>query len=326
MADSGQTQQEAEPIHVAKEPSNITEPVEESLNKQENAAVVDRMATSEQAAGEGGNQGEEQAQSEREGSGEQVGEDGAVDQAKDDSSTKDGVVVAHVSESPLEQDPGIEPGSGMGVGPKASEMGPEGEDSDGGQVEGPPVEKELSGTGGPSAGSEPSAVEEQKDEGGDARDKGDDAKDEGGDVRDEGGDSRDEGGDARDKGSDARDEGDDAKDESKIAKGEGDIVKAEDEVTKEDVEVIMKDEGEAVKDVAVEEAAGYECLEEEVGMSREEIIAHLREALATQEQLKAVNAQYQHKIAEYLAKKKVCTPCPYTCAQLVGQGWIVHLI
>ena len=47
--------------------------------------------------------------------------------------------------------------------------------------------------------------------------------------------------------------------------------------------------------------------EELVEVDREELLAETKEALQEQERLQALNAQLQHKIAEYLARKKV--PC-----------------
>ena len=44
---------------------------------------------------------------------------------------------------------------------------------------------------------------------------------------------------------------------------------------------------------------------DEPALSREDVIAELMEQLSTHEQLRATNARLQHKIAEYLSKKKV---------------------
>ena len=48
-----------------------------------------------------------------------------------------------------------------------------------------------------------------------------------------------------------------------------------------------------------------EMVEEEFVYTREDMLAKLKEALTMQESLKSRNALYQHKIADYLAKKKV---------------------
>lgn len=51
-----------------------------------------------------------------------------------------------------------------------------------------------------------------------------------------------------------------------------------------------------------------EIIEEEEVLDREEILARCREALSEQEKLKTQNQHLQHKLAEYLARKKV-GPC-----------------
>ena len=48
-----------------------------------------------------------------------------------------------------------------------------------------------------------------------------------------------------------------------------------------------------------------EMIEEEEILDREEILARCREALSEQEKLKTQNHHLQHKLAEYLARKKV---------------------
>ena len=48
-----------------------------------------------------------------------------------------------------------------------------------------------------------------------------------------------------------------------------------------------------------------EIVEEEEVLDREEILARCREALSEQEKLKTQNQHLQHKLAEYLARKKV---------------------
>lgn len=45
--------------------------------------------------------------------------------------------------------------------------------------------------------------------------------------------------------------------------------------------------------------------EEEKVLDREEILARCQEALSEQEKLKTQNQHLQHKLAEYLARKKV---------------------
>ena len=48
-----------------------------------------------------------------------------------------------------------------------------------------------------------------------------------------------------------------------------------------------------------------EIIEEEEVLDRDEILARCREALSEQEKLKTQNQHLQHKLAEYLARKKV---------------------
>lgn len=48
-----------------------------------------------------------------------------------------------------------------------------------------------------------------------------------------------------------------------------------------------------------------EIIEEEEVLDREEILSRCREALSEQEKLKTQNQHLQHKLAEYLARKKV---------------------
>ena len=48
-----------------------------------------------------------------------------------------------------------------------------------------------------------------------------------------------------------------------------------------------------------------EIIEEEEVLDREEILARCRGALSEQEKLKTQNQNLQHKLAEYLARKKV---------------------
>ena len=54
-----------------------------------------------------------------------------------------------------------------------------------------------------------------------------------------------------------------------------------------------------------------EIIEEEV-LDREEILSRCREALSEQEKLKSQNQHLQHKLAEYLARKKVELVEPHT--------------
>ena len=48
-----------------------------------------------------------------------------------------------------------------------------------------------------------------------------------------------------------------------------------------------------------------EIIEEEEVLDREEILSRCREAVSEQEKLKTQNQHLQHKLAEYLARKKV---------------------
>lgn len=48
-----------------------------------------------------------------------------------------------------------------------------------------------------------------------------------------------------------------------------------------------------------------EIIEEEEVLDREDILSRCREALSEQEKLKSQNQHLQHKLAEYLARKKV---------------------
>ena len=49
--------------------------------------------------------------------------------------------------------------------------------------------------------------------------------------------------------------------------------------------------------------------EEAPEVHRESLLKDLKEALAEQERSKLTNAQLQHRIAEYLSRKKVCAIC-----------------
>lgn len=299
MADSDQ---QADPIHVAAvgEPSIQSESAGEPQKEHDGASVRDQIADSEQTVA-----------TEREGQAQPArgGADAAECQTKEDSRTGDGDMGAQMGKSPLEQDTGVEqPGSGVNGSPKARETG-QGEDH---------TAEESGGMGGPSIGIKSTPIEEQ---GSDAKDEDEVVKAEGDVVKDEGEVSKDEGSDVKAEGEVAKVEGDMVNDEGEVAKDGGGDEKAEDGVAKTEGDV-SKDDGDVTKDKGVGEPAG----EEGVGLSREEIIAHLREALATQEQLKALNAQYQHKIAEYLAKKKVCAPCLLTYVSLGHQGWLIDLL
>lgn len=298
MADSEQTVQQTDPSHVAGESSIPGETAGEPQNEHDGASIRDQIADSEETVA-----------TERDGPAQpaQGGTD-AESQIEEGPRTGDEDMGEQMGKSPLEQATGVEqPGSGVDGGPTAGETG-QGEDHP----------AESGGMDGPSMGVRSTPIEEQ---GSDAKDEGEVAKAEGDVVKDEGEVSKDEGSDVKAEDEVAKVEGDMVNDEGEVVKDGGGDEKAEDGVTKAEGGV-SKDDG----DVSKDEGVGEPAEEEGVGLSREEIIAHLREALAIQEQLKALNAQYQHKIAEYLAKKKVCVPCLLTYVHLGDQGWLVHLL
>ena len=207
---------------------------------------------------------------------EQGVEHDAMESATEGPSPGDGEAGTEIESSSLEQDSGVEhAGTRVSGSPELSATG---------QEDGLPTEEESGVVDRPSMASGSAAAEEGDSE----------AKDEEHTVMDADEVAIGDGANVKAEGDIAKDEGGDVKVEGDVEKNEGDIA---------------KDEGDVAKDEGVSDPAR----EEEVWLSREEIIAHLREALATQEQLKALNAQYQHKIAEYLAKKKVCAPSAYVC-------------
>ena len=334
MADSGQQETAADSIPTAGEAT--VEPGRE----HHVSSTVDESASSEQSTVV---EQEGHAQLER-----VVEEDDVETQANDDPVTGDGGVGDQGVKSTSDENTGVDdPGTGMSEFPKADESAQKvdlaaGEESGG--TDGPSMAREpTAGEGGSEAKYDSDMVKDElaknfstgvdkedvMAEGGDARVEGDDARVEGDAVKAEGDVARDEGDAVKAEGDVARDEGDAVKAEGDVARVEDDAVKAEGDVARDEGDTVKAEgdvarvEGDAVKAEGVSEPAG----EGEVGLSREELLAHLREALATQEQLKALNAQYQHKIAEYLAKKKVsvprlltlilqgCTVLPHVCRQ-----------
>ena len=315
MADSGQQgETAADSIPIAGEAA--VEPRKE----HDVSYTVDESAASEQSTVV---EQEGHAQLER-----VVEEDAVETQANNDLITGDGGVGDQGAKPTSDQntggnDPGTEAMSGLPTADEAAQEEDLAAGEEAGGMDGPSMAREsaASGEGSSEAKYDSDMVKDEmaKNYGtsvdnGDVKSEGDVARDEGDAVKSEGDAVKSEGDAVKAEGDAVKAEGDAVKAEGDVTRDESDAVKAEGDVARDEGKVaiseggVVKDEGDVTKDKGVSEPV----VEEELGLSREELLAHLREALATQEQLKARNAQYQHKIAEYLAKKKVSVPdtCP----------------